>query len=278
MKKVTQSETNGGSTLAVSEPLSKYGVSYVAVDAIAALTVVKARYGTMIAPSDALIVRSTSDIFDGVSCEFIATFDSEPVYTTTASAKSTLRSTEPRRSRDEAESGSSDGALPAPDGSRRIAPLKVWMWREGGSNETVPTTRASSFAPSACATSAGGSRSLRLVSPSMLAVSTYATPLGAEEVRRTASAGRAWRSRTITRSPTRRSSHRTSPLAGVRARTSVPFSARSERSRRRSSTPSLSAVRTSTKTSTPAVLHDSYGVTHSCGACSPTSISAETTR
>mmetsp|Transcript_21803 Transcript_21803/g.55334 ORF Transcript_21803/g.55334 Transcript_21803/m.55334 type:complete len:227 (+) Transcript_21803:278-958(+) len=226
----------------------------------------------MIAPSEALMVRSTSDILEGVSVEFIATFVSEPVYTTTASANSTLRNTEPRSSSEEAVSGCSTPSRILSD------PEKLWMCRLGGSKEIVPTTAASSLLPSACATSRGGSRSLRFVSPSMFAVSTYATPLAAEEVSSTASAGSTWRSRSTTRSPTRRSLQSSGPFCGARASTFALFSARSERYLRRSSYPSLRAVRISTKTSTPEVLHEAYGVTQSCGALSPMIIATEITK
>ena len=169
----------------------------------------------------AFTTRSTAESLDGASRALRTILASSPTYTTSPTAHAVLRSVEPRSSRWTWSSATSrppsrrrrrGGARPRRCGCARWAPRtrpRRARRRRPRARRGSPTCAPRGGAAAAARVAVGAQcLSLRLVSPSMFAVSTCAHAASSDDASSTASAATSAWSRTTSRSPGRTSAQR----------------------------------------------------------------------
>ena len=207
---------------------------------------------------------STRVRFVGVAVVLRISLVSCPVNTARPYAQGAFRSCAPRRS---SWSGPT-GTAPRPARpSRCSVPSNVCRLLFGGSHSSRPRSVATLAAEVRPAVAGGACRTLRFVSPSRFAVSTYARPSGSELASSTRSAGKKSSRSTRTTSPTRTSRQRRGAhvfSSGSSTSTVRALSSASDMARRQSSLISLSALASSTMPSGTSVVQrfvgDTFGI------------------
>ena len=206
----------------------------------------------------ALTCFSTRVRFIGVLVAFCSSLVSWPVNTTRPYTHGALRSCAPRSSSWSGPTGR--GAWP---GTSSV-PSNVYKLLFGASHDSVPRSDETRVADTSGAVSGSACFTLRFVSPSRFAVSTYASPSGSLLLSSTRSAGKNSSRDTRTMSPTRTSRHARDthvPLLTSSTGTRCAFISISAVYRCQSSEISFAAAISSTIASGTSVVHRFVGDT-----------------